>query len=267
MDPTPCEPMATFPTDGRVVHVRVGARWALGQWATNEVTGHAGPMARIDGDAWWSVSETATGWRERRPASALAPERARESPTRLAAELASSDGEPIPQDEVIRRVTRAILTLDAMHDPEWRFLDAGNRINWPSTVDSAEDIRAQRENQSNLDPKPQRFRPSAGDLSDLDRAVGWFLALGTLVAKERRRLIRAGKRPFSDEQRRLWRYVTGMSMRRIAEKEGVSDETIRRRLAATWQRLWHIAGAEWRRRHCCARSGASADAGWPGGGK
>lgn len=151
----------------------------------------------------------------------------------------------ITRGEVKTRVGHAILTLRALGDSEWRFLSAGNRVNWPSYVHDAEDKRAQRENPE-AQLTQQRWRPSRADLTGMDLPLEWFkrLSVGALDEKHRAKLIRAGDLPLTLEQRLVWWNAIGATDRWIAAKMGVHDETARRRITAVYEKLWRYANEQ-----------------------
>lgn len=266
------QPMETAPDDGTEFQIRVGRRWFRAAYRVDWETGEVRLYAMFGGPEWWPAKGEA--WKHfkcaasRRGASdahaRLAPRASAPSQPSASAEpvLVATGGEaPIAFAELHTRVTRMVLTLRAMRDPEWRFLSAGHRINWPATVDSLDDILAQRENQTNLDPAPERWKPSPRDLTLLDETFAWFRVLDPLTEPVRREILRHGRRePLSDTQRLIWWQALGASHRTIGKRLGVSDETARRRTNAAWERLWRIA--------CDAiRPGSAAAPGaqWSGG--
>lgn len=232
-------PIATAPDDGSEFQVRIGARWFAGAYRADAETGEILLTARLSGDEWWPV--TADAWRPvKAKRIALPAVPASRSKPRVI--VWRGEGEPpIPFPEFKDRMTRMVKTLRAMNDTEWRFLSAGQRINWPATVDSAEDRRAQAENHSNRDAPPARFKPSPADMSQLDESCRWFLALDPLPLDVRREIIRFGRQPLSDAQRLIWMDALGASARTIAKQLGVSDDTARNRTNAAWDRLWHLS--------------------------
>ena len=145
--------------------------------------------------------------------------------------------------EVDRRITAMVKTLKFMSDPEWRFLSAGGRINWPATVYDAADLAAQRENHDNRDEalQPPKFKPSAADLSRLDETASWFQCLEPLDFKTRAYLIKAGRQPLSPPQLLIWRVGLGASPHSLSKMTGDHHETIRRRHLRALERLHAIA--------------------------
>lgn len=243
------QPIDTIPRDGRYVNVRVGKRWFKGFFGL--VNGEEGAGARIY--AFLGSDEprpvVPDAWRARGTLvapSGCAPRR-RPSGAQVQDPVSPADAPLISLEEVTRRIDRAVLTAKHMQDPEWRFLSAGSRVNWPAYVYDKDDRDSQKENQSNLDAPPQRFEPSRSDLSDLDRAWDWFRAMN-MPEKQMRAAVLARKLPLSPDQKLIWWRATGASNAAIAHELGVSDETARRRVNNAYARLHAIADGQIRHR-------------------
>lgn len=154
---------------------------------------------------------------------------------------APDTSEPLSLAVVEARLNSALRVLFTLSDSEWRFLNAGSRVAWPHYMPTLDDLKAQAENQSNLDPKPARYKATPRERSAMDEALGWFRALN-LDPKSRARMIRAGREPFSPDQKLIVARVKGATFASIAKKRGTSDDTARRAVAAAYARC--LAAAE-----------------------
>ncbi len=248
------QPIASIPRDGSYVNVRVGKRWFKGFFGL--VTGEEETGERVY--AFLGSDEPrpviADAWLPRRSSVARCDSPAGSRPQR-AADVQLRAALPdalITLADVMRRIDRAILTAKHMQDPEWRFLSAGKRVNWPAYIYDGEDRKAQKENQSNLDAAPQRFVPSNRDLSELDEAMEWFRAMN-MPQPEIAAAVKARKLPLSLDQKLIWWRAIGASFATVARYMGASDETARRRTHNAYARLHSIADGHLRRRLQAAR--------------
>lgn len=157
-------------------------------------------------------------------------------------ELAAASTGEVTEDEVRNRLYWAIKTLQALRDPEWKFLTAGNRVNWPTTIAEYADLVARDENHDNKDSalRKAKFVPSRAHLRDMDEPLEWFLVLN-LKPAERQTLIRQGKLPLSDEQWLVWWRARDISYSTVAKNIGGTNENARRRTDAVFGRLTAIA--------------------------
>lgn len=173
-----------------------------------------------------------------RPLAIDARPPAQEMPDEL---MPASSGE-LTEDEVRNRLYWAIKTLQALRDPEWKFLTAGNRVNWPTTVAEYADLVARDENHDNKDSalRKSKFEPSRAHLRDMDEPLEWFLVLN-LKPAERMALIRKGKLPLSPEQWLVWWRARDISYSTVAKHIGGNNEAARRGTDAVFKRLTAIA--------------------------
>lgn len=167
---------------------------------------------------------------------------ARPAPAEMPENLVAASAGEIDEDEVRNRLYWAIKTLQALKDPEWRFLTAGNRINWPATIAEFSDLQARAENHDNKDSalRKAKFVPTRAHLRDMDEPLEWFQGLN-LPPSERHALIRQRLHPLSDEQWLVWWRARDLSYSTVAKNIGGTDETARRRTDAVFRRLTAIA--------------------------
>jgi hypothetical protein len=167
---------------------------------------------------------------------------ARPPPQEMPDELAAASTGEVTEAEVRNRLYWAIKTLQALRDPEWKFLTAGNRVNWPATIAEYDDLLARNENHDNKDSalRKAKFEPSRAHLRDMDEPLEWFLVLN-LKPAERQALIRQGKLPLSPEQWLVWWRARDVSYSTVAKHIGGNNESARRRTDAVFKRLTAIA--------------------------
>ena len=96
---------------------------------------------------------------------------------------------------------------------------------WPRYPYEWEDLLAQEEN-VDLDPLPERYRPSAEEISKMNEAIGWPL-------KYLFELPHYAKAATSFAMGK----ACGMAERRIAKREGMSRHTLRSRAMLSYGRI------------------------------
>ena len=246
-----------IPLDGTEARVKIGTRWYSAAWCENVDTGARFIGVKLNGSDYVPVAADAICQVRQIKRQADRSRAAKTIPPAEPLEAIKVDA-LVAFDELEDRIVAMVRTLRYMADSEARFLTAGSRVNWPATVYTAEDIRAQAENHDNRDSaaRPPRHKPSPADLAQLDEAFAWFSALDPLDAKQRAYLIKANRLPLSSTQMLIWRHALGQSFKTIARETGEHHETIRRRYIRSIERLHAIADAELEQRIRSARGAA-----------
>lgn len=167
---------------------------------------------------------------------------ARPPPAEMPDELVEASSAEVTEDEVRNRLYWSIRTLQALRDPEWKFLTAGNRVNWPATIAEYADLQAREENHDNKDSalRKRKWQPSREHLRDMDEPLEWFQVLNRPPA-ERLELIRLGMLPLSEDQWLVWWRARDISYSTVAKNIGGTNENARRRTDAVFRRLTAIA--------------------------
>lgn len=154
----------------------------------------------------------------------------------------------ISDDDVERRVLRAIRTLKCVRDRDRSFLAAGAKSSMPDTLVEFADLVARAENPDPVVGQASPFFPTRADFGDYLLALSWVAALARLPNKRKPRSVRqrasrqrASEIPSEFDQRILWWVAFEFSFAAIGREINRDEYQAQRRYREIIADCWRIA--------------------------
>lgn len=119
---------------------------------------------------------------------------------------------------VVKRVRRAIKTLNALPDPERQFL-YGQGAAWPEFIRDASEAYGYNE------ARPPRFEPTARDVDEMHEGMSWIVWLKSEKDGER-------------DIKLVMARAYGVPWWRLSQKIGMSEKQLRRRFDTAHIKIW-----------------------------